>query len=481
MATLVNPQTKTLFPFSHSTLQSAFLHLLFISENQKRQSTTQRQQQATGNRQQATHHTNLACKGITGGITDDDCKEIGPTPAENSTITVRKLGRNNIGLKALSDTLKANSTITELDLWGNQIGYQGMLLLSDALKENVSFVLFHEISLFDVYCHPRLHIRSGQENSTINKLDLALNDLGNLGMLPLSDVLKANSTITALGLVANRIGDTGMILLSAALKANDTLLRIDVRNNSGITIEGARLLTCAVMGRKVVMEVFSKIPAKAILANDEKMTKLGLSLACCGVTEACVLAECLKANNKITELNLRANKIGFQGMIPLSQTLKENSTITELDLRDNQIGFQGMILLSEALRENKTVTKLDLDNNDISAIRIGPIRDILCRNRGIQAVTKLQLSEQGTLLDLSQQDLGFEGISYFAREGLIPAIMKKVRVLLPAFHGEEALYISTLINSIVLPPTALNHQFPAVISRIIADYDSTYRKVLNFH
>jgi len=96
-------------------------------------------------------------------------------------------------------------------------------------------------------------------------------------------------------------------------------------------------------------------------------------------------------------------------------------------------------------------------------------------------VTKLQLSEQGTLLDLSQQDLGFEGISYFAREGLIPAIMKKVRVLLPAFHGEEALYISTLINSIVLPPTALNHQFPAVISRIIADYDSTYRKVLNFH
>ena len=43
---------------------------------------------------------------------------------------------------------------------------------------------------------PRLHIRSGQENSTINKLDLALNDLGNLGMLPLSDVLKVSFVLS---------------------------------------------------------------------------------------------------------------------------------------------------------------------------------------------------------------------------------------------------------------------------------------------
>ena len=43
-----------------------------------------------------------------------------------------------------------------------------------------------------------------------------------------------------------------------------------------------------------MMEEFSGIPVKALLENDEKMTELDLSDSGCGVTEACVLAECLK-------------------------------------------------------------------------------------------------------------------------------------------------------------------------------------------
>ena len=44
----------------------------------------------------------------------------------------------------------------------------------------------------------------------------------------------------------------------------------------------------------MVLEEFSGIPVKALLENDEKTTKLDLSKSGCGVTEACVLAECLK-------------------------------------------------------------------------------------------------------------------------------------------------------------------------------------------
>ena len=48
----------------------------------------------------------------------------------------------------------------------------------------------------------------------------------------------------------------------------------------------------------MVLEEFSGIPVKALLENDEKTTKLDLSNSGwgsgCGVTEACVLAECLK-------------------------------------------------------------------------------------------------------------------------------------------------------------------------------------------
>ena len=42
------------------------------------------------------------------------------------------------------------------------------------------------------------------------------------------------------------------------------------------------------------MEMFSKIPVKALLENDEKTTKLDLRNSGCGDTEALVLAECLK-------------------------------------------------------------------------------------------------------------------------------------------------------------------------------------------
>ena len=44
----------------------------------------------------------------------------------------------------------------------------------------------------------------------------------------------------------------------------------------------------------MVLEKFSGIPVKALLENDEKTTELDLSNSGCGVTEACVLAECLK-------------------------------------------------------------------------------------------------------------------------------------------------------------------------------------------
>ena len=42
------------------------------------------------------------------------------------------------------------------------------------------------------------------------------------------------------------------------------------------------------------MEMFSKIPVKALLENDEKTTKLDLHNSGCRDTEALVLAECLK-------------------------------------------------------------------------------------------------------------------------------------------------------------------------------------------
>ena len=44
----------------------------------------------------------------------------------------------------------------------------------------------------------------------------------------------------------------------------------------------------------MVLEEFNKIPVKALLENDEKMTELNLSSKYVGVTGVYVLAGCLK-------------------------------------------------------------------------------------------------------------------------------------------------------------------------------------------
>eukprot|EP00462_Mataza_sp_D1_P025281 CAMPEP_0175146698 /NCGR_PEP_ID=MMETSP0087-20121206/15526_1 /TAXON_ID=136419 /ORGANISM="Unknown Unknown, Strain D1" /LENGTH=79 /DNA_ID=CAMNT_0016431695 /DNA_START=9 /DNA_END=244 /DNA_ORIENTATION=- len=53
------------------------------------------------------------------GVSDDDCKEIGPALAANKTITTLLLGGTGIGDKGiipLVDALKANKTLLRIDV-----------------------------------------------------------------------------------------------------------------------------------------------------------------------------------------------------------------------------------------------------------------------------------------------------------------------------------------------------------------------------
>jgi len=133
-------------------------------------------------------------------VSDDDCKEIGPALAENSTITQLTLGGNIItgtGMVPLSEGLKANKTITTLLLGGNDIGDKGIILLVGALKEN----------------------------STITEVDLGDNKITDKGIVPLCDALKKNSTLTKLNLDKETVPITDALKCNrfiAALKSGET-------------------------------------------------------------------------------------------------------------------------------------------------------------------------------------------------------------------------------------------------------------------
>jgi len=86
----------------------------------------------------------------------------------------------------------SNNTITELNLYHNNIGPEGVKYLSDGLKSN----------------------------NTITTLFLSNNNIGPEGVKHLSEALKSNTTIAYLCLFNNKFGDTGVEFLLEAMKMN---------------------------------------------------------------------------------------------------------------------------------------------------------------------------------------------------------------------------------------------------------------------
>ena len=99
-----------------------------------------------------------------------------------------------------------------------------------------------------------------------------------------------------------------------------------------------------------MMEMFSGIPVKALLENDEKTTKLDLGYSGCGDTEALVLAECLKVVELFVFLGMFRVFSVFLVTVPLVLFVQINNTVTDLNLRYNKFGDAGAIAISEALK-----------------------------------------------------------------------------------------------------------------------------------
>ena len=76
-------------------------------------------------------------------------------------------------------------------------------------------------------------------NSPLKSAKLDFNDIGDEGVVAISEALKTNSTLTELGLAsspvsANKIGPAGAQALADMLKVNSALTTLDLyRNNIG--------------------------------------------------------------------------------------------------------------------------------------------------------------------------------------------------------------------------------------------------------
>ena len=147
-----------------------------------------------------------------------------------------------------------------------------------------------------------------------------------------SEVLITNSSVAKLILNRNFIGDKGACSLSKALMVNKFLFILELSCNS-IGDEGATSLS------------------KALTVNTS-LTTLDLSRNLIGDKGSNSIFKALRENIKssLTHLDLSSNNIGDEGAYFLCSTLSEKNSLSTLNLSYNTISAEGAITLSKANR-----------------------------------------------------------------------------------------------------------------------------------
>ena len=90
-------------------------------------------------------------------------------------------------------------------------------------------------------------------NSALKSANLGMNDIGDEGVIAISEALKTNSTLTELGLDSlsrstNKIGPAGAQALAHMLKVNSALVSLNIEDNE-IGDEGTAALAAVLPSR----------------------------------------------------------------------------------------------------------------------------------------------------------------------------------------------------------------------------------------
>ena len=217
----------------------------------------------------------------------------------NSSLTTLNLSSNCIeeaGADCLANALRNNSSLKTLDLSMNRIGVEGASPLFQALEQNSSLLNLN-LSENRIYGDGAWCLSEALQYSSLKKLDLSLNSIGDNGCFYLSRGLERNSSLISLNLRNNNIGDLGALRLSMGLKVNSSLTDLNLRSNR----------ICDLRAVEALLDLMAKNSGD------------------CGASYPC-------------------------------RTVKENSSLTQLDLRDNPISGSVIASLGAILKLNETAS-----------------------------------------------------------------------------------------------------------------------------
>jgi Leucine Rich repeat len=292
--------------------------------------------------------------------------------------TIETLRLRNIKLvesrgQEIIGALRNNKTITSLDLGCNNLDASKWEGEWDNLDEDIDGDIDGEYDKYGVYASIEEYTiaiaNMIKENTTIVKLNLESNCLGEIGIDEITDALRVNTTITNLNLSRNNLEEHGTQKITDALNVNTTITTLKLRSNW-------------------IGEIGALIIAEALIANTT-LTSLDLSHnylrrriydSEIGII---AIANAMCVNKTITELDLEHNKIGLNGTRELSKALCVNTTLKILSLENNKLREEAVCEIAKALSVNTTIKTLNLSDNKLDKYGVHEIIDALCNNNTI--------------------------------------------------------------------------------------------------
>jgi Ran GTPase-activating protein (RanGAP) involved in mRNA processing and transport len=212
----------------------------------------------------------------------------------------------------------------------------------------------------------------------LEELDLSGNNLGRQGCVALTSALKAcrNPQLQSLFLSYNAIDDNGVQALVSGIRNCHNLTKLSLGGNELITAEGCRSLStlfqsdhCKLNLTQLYLDEISigddgALAISAGLANLHSLEELHLSYNAIGNEGAGALVAGLMDLQSLKKLDLSHNSIGGQDLRSDSvvQEPNEISILERLDLMGNAFSVSGLISLGNLLQGTRTLRELNLCN-----------------------------------------------------------------------------------------------------------------------
>ena len=315
-----------------------------------------------------------------GHVSDETVRGLCALMYYRSEMRIDLNSRTLTSSRGLSLMRGLTSNVTSLMLGGTGLAdgnhMQHMELLGIALKDPACRI--HYINLARCGIGPEAGKLLGEamaENSSVTKLLLNQNKVGDLGGAALSRALETNSTLTKLNLNGNAMSDDVSVALRDALCKNSTLITLNLGGNKfkdatgfalGKALEVNATLQYMWIGDANIRGAGGVALAEAFAKNKSlKWFYMGDHKSGMDVGKA--FGRSLETNKSLERWVFGGNHVYNDGARVIFDAIKTNQTIKMLGLCDNKFDDEIINVMIEALKINTSLIKINLKGNAFSA------------------------------------------------------------------------------------------------------------------